>query len=83
MSKRRKAFLARSLPLKKFTRNVIVRDFDITTEEFDDLIAKGFIEECRANICVNCYRTWSPDEEQCLYCGEEDYTIEKGYYKYK
>lgn len=83
MSKRREMFLSRNPILKRFTKNSVVKNFGVTSEEFDELVKNGFIEENNNDICVSCYRTWSHEFDHCIYCGEEEYGKEKGYYSYK
>lgn len=82
MSKRREAFLSMNAPLKRFTKNVIVKHHGVTEEEFDSMIDNNLIIDANEAICFECYRQWDHSEEECIYCGEEDYVMEKGYFKY-
>ncbi|MEK4122041.1 hypothetical protein [Lysinibacillus sp. FSL K6-0102] len=82
-NKRQEMFLSRNPVLKRFTKNTIVKNFGITSEEFDKLIKDGFIEENTNDICIGCHRIWSQDNDQCIYCGEEEFGKEDGYYSYK
>lgn len=83
MNKRREMFLAGNPIIKRFTKNTIVKNFGLSEEEFEKLIEDGFIEENNSDVCVTCHRTWNHEHERCLYCDEEDYTKDVGYYKYK
>lgn len=83
MNKRREMFLSGNQFIKRFTKNTIIKNFGVTEIEFNKLIQEGFIEENNNDICVNCHRTWNHEEEECLYCGEEEYGKEDGYYSYK
>ena len=83
MSKRREMFLSKNPVIKRFTKNTIVKNFGVSEEEFDQLLKTGFIEENNHDVCVNCHRTWNHQYEECLYCGEEEYGKEKGFYSYK
>jgi len=82
-NKRREMFLSRNPVLKRFTKNTVIKNFGITSEEFDKLIDDGFIEENNNDICVGCYRTWNHNHVQCIYCGDEEFGKEDGYYSYK
>lgn len=83
MNKRREMFLSRNPFIKRFTKNTVVSNFGVSEKEFDQLIQDGFIEENNNHICISCHRTWYHEQEQCMYCGEEEYGKEKGYYSYK
>lgn len=83
MSKRREMFLAKNPVLKRFTKNTIVKNFGVSEEEFDKLIQNKFIEENNNDICLSCYRTWKHEQEQCVYCGEEEFGKEEGYFSYR
>lgn len=83
MNKRREMFLAGDSIIKRFTKNTIVENFAVSEEEFEKLIEDGFIQENNRDVCVTCHRIWNHEHEQCLYCGEEEYYKEFGYYCYK
>lgn len=83
MNKRREMFLSRNPVIKRFTKNTVVKNFGITEPEFEKLIRDGFIEENNNDVCISCHRTWSHEQEECKYCGEEEYAKENGYYSYK
>lgn len=83
MNKKREAFLSVHPMLKRFTKDSIVKHFGVTSEEFDQLLLEGFIEESTCDICSNCYRTWDSEYEECKYCGEEEFVKDSGFYCYK
>jgi len=83
VNKRREMFLARNPFIKRFTKNTVLKNFGVSEKEFDKLIQDGFIVENNNDICMSCYRTWNHKQEQCVYCGEEEYAKEAGYYSYK
>lgn len=82
MTTRREMFLAKNPIIKRFTKNAAVKNFHVSETEFDELIQSGFMEENNQDICVNCHRAWDQEQETCAYCGEEEYTKEKGYYRF-
>ena len=83
MNKRRDMFLTGSPFIKRFTKNTVIKNFGVSEKEFEKLIEEDFIEENNNDVCMTCHRTWNHEHEQCMYCGEEEYGKQEGYYSYK
>ena len=82
MNKKREAFLNKKSMLKSFTKNSIVSNFDISSEEFDSLVESGFLILSKKHLCEDCLRPWDESIDECKYCGCEDYYVDKSYYTY-
>ena len=82
MSKRREAFLNKNPMLKSFTKNSIVSNFNISSEEFDSLVESGFLILSEKKLCEDCLRTWDETVDECKYCNCDDYYVDKSYYTY-
>lgn len=81
--KRRAAFLAKTVPLKRFTKRVIVSQYGISEREFDELVASGFLKEDPKTICSDCYRPWTGEaDDACLYCGHDESHEDTNFYAY-
>lgn len=82
MSKKRESFLNKKTMLKSFTKNAIVSNFNISSEEFDCLVEEGFLNQCENKLCEECLRPWDENVEECKYCGCDESYVNKSFYTY-